>query len=133
MVLYIIKAFCFFRRRDGFSQSRVERKFEFSQRIYVGPINVFASLNFAAFGRCYFRRYCLQRAENCTSCSRFPALQFWTFFGLTRFVMSINVDDEVRNDSPIKKVCQRRGTVSCRLKMCLAWSTSTCILPWLGC
>ena len=77
MVLYIIKAFCFYCRRDGLSHSRVERKFEILQRIYVGPINVFA----------YFRRYCLQRAENCTSCSRFPALQFWTFYGLTRFVM----------------------------------------------
>ena len=75
--------------------------------------------NFTPFGRCYFRGYCLQRAENCTSCPRFTALQFWTFCGLTRFVMSINVDDEVHNDSSIKEVSQRRATVSCRLKMCL--------------
>ena len=41
-----LRLFCFFRRRDGLSQSRVERKLEILQRIYVGPINVFASPQF---------------------------------------------------------------------------------------
>ena len=35
MVLYIIKAFCFFRRRDSLSQLRVERRWFVPQRKYV--------------------------------------------------------------------------------------------------
>ena len=65
MVLYIIKAFCFFRRRDSLSQSRVERKwFELVSR---GDLVITLAPRFCNFGTYHASNHLNSSRRGCSN------------------------------------------------------------------